>query len=767
MKQHTAHQYLDSLNTHHQALNELLQTLKTASTSMLVTDDEFKNLRNTYENISHAENHTRINYYYEQAEGDLVSMHQRHQETLIEQQIRDAHKQVRDLLGIIRPSTSPQANTVHNNVSHYVSELSENELNTKVLDAHVFYRMIYDKVVSGEYSHQQFKQLFNEISENLGKNPMTVSSIIDFYKKNDIAQPTDEDFRLLIRNEHKNYTNTAVSVRQMHPDDYVKGTLTTEISLQKKAIETDKSTDLLQDADSFYKLIYKKMALREYSAAEFNKLYVHISEKLVHSPLLKNEIIEFYAQQNIKQLTEEEWDTLFNRQETRKLPEHITAQTADLDFQGTVQIVDEHGFKLNTDLYYNTESNDQASHEYLDNLANTLLDTANCFNKFFGIRKLDQANNFRLFIFDSKEHYLTYFPQATGHATASDNGNVCNLYIFKGKNNYSNVSDLLHHEFAHALTFQSTAKLGLSTTLMEGIAEFLVHKMNGKSNVDFINLIPQENYKRSIREIVSNPLNRSDPYLTGAAIVAFLEETNPNFIENLLYAAQEASKNDQHIKVYEMMHNLFDKYEQQSLLEIPWFKQYLSIQQPNEPIHSRLRRASDTSDISAELTLSPPSHIQPSKQTGTPQALAESKIISVDYFQIKELYETVSESEKFSVRSLWDKLHQAEYNLNALQTSLTDAEYQHLDFLQSMARAQPISEDVIAVAITAGYATSNSDLSQQTIQPDKLVETMAAMTSTDQTSAYSDRGMNASFHNVTDITQNVGLSVEQKRPELP
>lgn len=763
MKQHTAHQYLDSLNTHHQALNELLQTLKTASTSMLVTDDEFKNLRNTYENISHAENHTRINYYYEQAEGDLVSMHQRHQETLIEQQIRDGHKQVRDLLGIIRPNTSPQANTVHSNVSHYVSELSENELNTKVLDAHVFYRMIYDKVANGEYSHQQFKQLFNEISENLGKNPMTVSSIIDFYKKNDIAQPTDEDFRLLIRNEHKNYTNTAVSVRQMHPDDYVKGTLTTEISLQKMAIETDKRTDLLQDADSFYKLIYKKMALREYSAAEFNKLYVHISEKLVHSPLLKNDIIEFYAQQNIKQLTEEEWDTLFNRQETRKLPEHITAQTADLDFQGTVQIVDEQGFKLNTDLYYNTESNDQASHEYLDILANTLLDTANCFNKFFGIRKLDQANNFRLFIFDSKEDYLTYFPQATGHATASDNGNVCNLYIFKGKNNYSNVSDLLHHEFAHALTFQSTAKLGLSTTLMEGIAEFLVHKMNGKSNVDFINLIPQENYKRSIREIVSNPLNRSDPYLTGAAIVAFLEETNPNFIENLLYAAQEASKNDQHIKVYEMMHNLFDKYEQQSLLEIPWFKQYLSTQQPNEPIHSRLRRASD---ISAELTLSPPSNIQPSKQTGTPQTPAESKIISVDYFQIKELYETVSESEKFSVRSLWDKLHQAEYNLNALQTSLTDAEYQHLDFLQSMARAQPISEDVIAVAITAGDDTSNSDLSQQTIQPDKLVETMAAMTSTDQTSAYSDRSISTSFDSVSNMTHNLRLPVAQTHPDF-
>lgn len=653
MKQNAAYQYLDTLKKHHQDLSDLLQTLKIASTSAQVTDDEYTNLRNAYEKIFHEENHSRINLNDEQSEGDLVSLEQRHQEAIIDNQIREAHKQVRALFDTIRPSASPEYNNVSNSIPPYASGLDENELNTKVLDAHVFYRMIYEKTIAREYSNQQFDNLFNNISENLAKNPMTVSSIIDFYKNNGIVQPTDEDFRLLIRNEHKNYTNTEQSVRKTNSDDYVIGKLTAEISHKDKAAQTDDSTDLLKDADSFYKLIYNKMALREYSAVEYNNLYVNISEKLVHSPLLNSEIIEFYAQHNIKQLTEEEWRTLFNRQETRRQPNHIAERTAGLDFQGTVHLIDEQGFKLNTDLYYNSDASDKASDEFLANISTTLVETANYFNQSFGIRKLGHANNFRVFIFDNRDHYLTYFPEARGHATASDNGNVSNIYIFKGKNNYSNDSDLLRHEFAHALTFQSTSKLGLSTALMEGIAEFIVHKMNGRSNADFFNLIPHENYTRSIREIVSTPLNSSDPYLTGAAIVAFLEETNPNFIENLLYAAQEARQNDRHIKVYEMMQNLFDKYGQQSLQDIPWFKQQLQI----EPL---------------------------------------------------------------------------------------------------------ISADITQIAVTQDSNVLYPNVSDQTV--DKLVETMATMTSIDQTSAYAGH---PSFNSVTDVTQLLGLSSEQRRPELP
>lgn len=759
MKQNTAHQHLDTLKKHHQDMSELLHTLQIAATSENVTDDEYKDLRNTYENIFHAENTSRINDRYEQSEGDLVLLSQRQQAALIDNQIREAHKQIRALFGIIRPNTSSQHDAASNNISPYASALSENELNTKVLDAHVFYRMIYGKAVTREYSTQQFEKLFNEISENLAKNPMTVSSIIDFYKSNDIPQPTDEDFRLLIRNEHKDYTNTEQSVRKINPNNYVIGTLTAEISLKEKASAPDNNTEILQDADSFYKLIYNKMALREYSVVEFNKLYVNLSEKLVHSPLLKSAVIKFYSEQNIKPLTEEEWQALLNRQETRRRPEHIAERSDGLDFQGTVHIIDEQGFKLNTDLYYNAESNDKAPHEYLNNIAAILADTANCFSSAFGIRKFDQANNFRLFIFDSKDHYLNYFPEATGHATASDNGNVCNIYIFKGKNNYSNESDLLRHEFAHALTFQSTSKLALPTVLMEGIAEFIAHKMHGKSHADFFNLIPQKNYSRSLKEIVSNPLNHHDPYLTGAAIVAFLEETNPHFIENLLYAAQEARQNDKHIKVYEMMQNLFDKYGQQSLQDIPWFKQQLLIQQPGEQIQQRSRRSSD---IAVEF-----GHIAQyeTQQAVTPQTQAE--IIKIDYFKIKERYEMVADSEKSSVRSLWNKLHQAEYNFNAIQNSLTDAEYRHAHALQSIAKAPPVSGDAAQVTVTQRSDEFNAGSYNTMTQLDKLVETMAAIPSTTQTGAYSDRGMNASFHTVTDITQNVGLSVEQKRSELP
>ncbi len=405
-----------------------------------------------------------------------------------------------------------------------------------------------------------------------------------------------------------------------------------------------------------------------------------------------NYFVNSAVAQGIKSLTATEWDALITRQETRRTTDNITEKSGDLQFHGTVHINTGENFKLNVDLYHNGQTGASAGVD-INAIPDILLKTTKAFNDAFGIRKLDDATDFRVFIFNSKEDYLKYNPQPRGHATASDNGNVSSIYLFQGENNYSNSdpNDLLSHEFSHALTFQATAKLPIARTFMEGMAEYVVHKVKGENNADFINKIPAENFDRSIKEIIQNPLHENDHYETGAAIVAFLEETQPNFLDNLLYAARDARQSDKQINMQEMMDKFFQEQADKPLSDIPWFRKNMTdakkqaLENGTDKATSHTHHAHEHSQ-GAQGKPGVDSKSQEESDTAqhTTQQAENSQPIKVDYFDIEKLYQSLSGDAQQSALGLWNKLHANHYQVDSgIKNSLNAIEAEYLNLLQS------------------------------------------------------------------------------------
>ncbi len=672
---------------------------------------EQNNLINQHTQLTIERNNTR-------SEADLIPLAQRKKETAEDRatdeilyQIIDVDAQIRSLLNVINPDAIPQPEVVAP-VPEYQHNLNENELNTIVLDKHAFYRMIRNKLYSQEYSNEQYSKLEFELSEKINKQPVKVTDIIIFYQDNGITLPTDNDFRALIKSEDRDYKNTQQSVRDTSDNQYIKGTMT--VSYEKvdknKVINDGNSLSVVTDADSFYKLISNKAALHEYTQQQYYQLYANISEKLVHSTLTKNEINEFYVAQGITPLTEREWDTLMTRQETRRETDHIAEKSANLAFRGTIRIDTGENYKLNIDLYHNDPTTHGRSAVpagfNVNDIPDILLKTAEAFNAAFGIRKLDDATDFRVFIFDSAQDYLQYYPQPRGHAAPSDNGNVSSIYLFWGQNNYQDPADLLRHEFVHALTFQATSKLPLAPAFMEGMAEYILHNIQGNNHDALVNMIPAENFNRSIRDIIQNALNENDHYTTGAAIVAFLEDTQPHFIDNLLYAAREARQSDRQINLQEMMDNLFQQQEDKPLRDILWFNKKMTENQKN--------KVQIDSDTATQHTHQGTEYQQYGGAQGkpgevvepvaTPQQHADTVQYSaqyqsdnnpIDYVDVEKLYNTVAPSQKPSVKTLWDKLHSVQYNLNPIKDTLDASERYYVELLQCKDTEQPLDEEQI------------------------------------------------------------------------
>ncbi|MDR1139862.1 MAG: hypothetical protein LBJ80_02250 [Rickettsiales bacterium] len=152
------------------------------------------------------------------------------------------------------------------------------------------------------------------------------------------------------------------------------------------------------------------------------------------------------------------------------------------------------------------------------------------------------------------EHFNGFYIPGGGMAGSSDNNYISNMYShaenakndFNGdkKENHKDYNYVIKHEFVHALTFYLTSKLGLSKVLMEGLAEYITLLTEGKTSADFAKLVGEEYKTQTLDEIIKATYKTGDhaPYETGAAVIAYIEETYPNFIDNLLYAATEDRK---------------------------------------------------------------------------------------------------------------------------------------------------------------------------------------------------------------------------------
>ncbi|WP_333023502.1 hypothetical protein [Wolbachia endosymbiont of Pentidionis agamae] len=313
---------------------------------------------------------------------------------------------------------------------------------------------------------------------------------------------------------------------------------------------------------------------RGYTDEENHVLYEKISEELVHTSMNINQIKEIYNKYNITPPTEDEFKGLVKIQEEKRSSDNHEEKTG-LTFQGRINIkVTEDGtqsssdeFNLNIDLFQDKNfedlDNDSRRIENNEGLLKELEATVKTFNTFFGIKKDNNpllthgdVANFRLFLFPDKGSYQNYLSDGRdiyipggGAAQSSDNNYISNMYSHAensrgdfnhdGKSDYNDYNYVIKHEFVHALTFYLTSKLDLGKVLMEGLAEYVTHLTEGERVADFAKMVDDKYKGKTLKEIIKGDI---DPYKTGAAVIAYIEQTYPNFIDNLLYAATEDRK---------------------------------------------------------------------------------------------------------------------------------------------------------------------------------------------------------------------------------
>lgn len=325
-----------------------------------------------------------------------------------------------------------------------------------------------------------------------------------------------------------------------------------------------------------------------YTNVEYHVLYEKISEELVHTSMSIDQIKGIYNQYGIIPPTESELRGMKKVQEETRSSEHYEQKTG-LTFQGRINlnVTDdsaENEFNLNIDLFQDKsfedfidQNNDGVinSEDLIDQnndgvinnegLLKALEDTVKTFNEVFGIKKdnnplLAHGNvaNFRLFLFENKESYEDFLSKkysgeipGGGAAESSDNNYISNMYshaenarnngdfTHDGKVDHNDYNYVIKHELVHALTFYLTSKLDLGKVLMEGLAEYVTHLTEGEKPADFAKLVGEKYKEHTLEEIIKGAI---DPYQTGAAAIAYIEETYPNFIDNLLYAATEDRK---------------------------------------------------------------------------------------------------------------------------------------------------------------------------------------------------------------------------------
>ncbi|MDM8335380.1 hypothetical protein [Wolbachia pipientis] len=161
-------------------------------------------------------------------------------------------------------------------------------------------------------------------------------------------------------------------------------------------------------------------------------------------------------------------------------------------------------------------------------------------------------------MFENKKSYEDFLSSeysgkipGSGAAESSDNNYISNMYSHDenarnngdftndGKVDHNDYNYVIKHELVHALTFYLNSKLDLGKVLMEGLAEYVTYLTEGEKPADFAKLVGEECKGPPLEEIIKGTI---DPYKTGAAIITYIEETYPNFIDNLLYAATEDRK---------------------------------------------------------------------------------------------------------------------------------------------------------------------------------------------------------------------------------
>ncbi|WP_244953450.1 hypothetical protein [Wolbachia pipientis] len=472
-------------------------------------------------------------------------------------------------------------------------------------------------------------------------------------------------------------------------------------------------------------------ANKGYTNVEYNVLYEKISEELVHTSMSIDQIKGIYNKYDITPPTESEFGGIKKVQEETRSSEHYEQKTG-LTFQGRINlnVTDDNAdnkFNLNIDLFQDKsfeDLTDQNNDGVINNegLLKSLEETVKTFNEVFGVKKdnnplLAHGNvaNFRLFLFEDHASYQEYLSEqyggqipGGGASDSSDNNYISDMYSHAenargdlnhdGKTDHNDYNYVIKHELVHALTFYLTSKLDLGKVLMEGLAEYVTHLTEGEKPADFAKLVGEKYKEHTLEEIIKGAI---DPYQTGAAAIAYIEETYPNFIDNLLYAATEDRKTiNGRFYFKEMMQKIYQS-EAEKIQKgegfSNWVKthssatiesDHIQLDQPavdheeNEVQPDSLKsegKATTSSLRGLEAPKKPVMHEQNEEKVVLKDTIlkieksydrdVEGKHkanVTIDYNDVKALYDRAEGEDKGSVLKFWHKLAESGYKIGAL-----------------------------------------------------------------------------------------------------
>lgn len=259
---------------------------------------------------------------------------------------------------------------------------------------------------------------------------------------------------------------------------------------------------------------------------------------------------------------------LLQQQKNKREPDFYKKETG-LNFQKKISI------NINNDLILNIDVFSESKLSNTGYLTEAKIKTAleqvlSKFHEQFGLIKnnmplkyeegTNQAN-FRLFVFQKNDNYIQCISKKGSHlssggiAEASDNNYICNMYVNLAQDISTAKVDTIQHEFAHALTFYSTAKMDLGPVFMEGIAEYICKLLKEEKKTakekkrmddpDFFKSLNINTDNLTLTDILNPEFsgkNKPNPYKEGAILIAYLQEKYPSFIKTLFYKATQDRK---------------------------------------------------------------------------------------------------------------------------------------------------------------------------------------------------------------------------------
>ncbi|WP_353277201.1 latrotoxin-related protein [Wolbachia endosymbiont (group B) of Villa cingulata] len=474
--------------------------------------------------------------------------------------------------------------------------------NMKITNDLAFWSLAREKEAHGDILAKELGLLRDKIYSKMGKTPFTICEISYFCKKNNINFSENDLLLLIPKKESKYYINyEAHSVRK-----YDSRYLTSKVKVEVSYRDTDlvchpDYKNYIADATIYKAFLECKLAMGKglsacigkqssqvenesftfkakeieyypinigYTKIEFNLLLEKIYSKLWYTPFSTDEIKLVYSKYNIKPPMDIEFESMKSLQEEKRSIE-FHEKVKGLPSQGVINIklIQEstnNQLDFNIELFQNMPLEDLTD-DNKDGVINNrgilkaLKSTIEQFNANFGIAQNNRSLPaheavvyFRLFLFDDKGSYENKVQsrRSVGETQFCDHIYIANIYSRNddrnfgdynsdGEVNYKDRNYVIKHEFVHGLTYYATSKFNLGKVFMEGLAEYISSLTEGKRSTDFAALVSKTYYEYNLEEIIEGEI---DPYKTGTAVVAYIQEIYPYFIGNLLYSAKEAQE---------------------------------------------------------------------------------------------------------------------------------------------------------------------------------------------------------------------------------